>query len=253
MITSSKQLTSYAKRVLRRAERIVYATGHTVKCPYCGWEGWRFLSAGDVWKANRLCPGCGSLERYRMLALVLERLLAGRRGAKVLEIAPRLCVGELCKQRGWDYLSSDLNSAHAMVHADLRAMPMPDDSFDALVCFHVMEHIVDDRPAFSEIARLIRPDGFGLIFVPLGDGPTKEGAPESEWLQQYGQRDHVRIYGMDIVDRMTRSGLTVEVVDTHKYFAETEQVRHGLRGDDRLLFVVRKAASQSSTATLLTH
>jgi SAM-dependent methyltransferase len=228
---------------MRRAERLVFSTGHTVECPYCHWEGWRFLSAGDQWKANRMCPGCSSLERYRMLALLLDRKLADRDGVKVLEIAPKGCVGQLCKQRGWDYLSSDLNSPHAMVHADLRKMPMEDNSFDVIVCFHVMEHIVDDRPAFREIARLLQRDGVGFIFVPLGDGPTQEGAPESDWLRLYGQRDHVRIYGMDVVDRMTSSGLAVEVVDTRKYFSEAEQTRHGLRGDDRVLFIVRKAGA----------
>lgn len=241
MITPPKQLVSLAKRVLRRAERTVYATGHTVRCPYCQWEGWRFLTAGDSWKGNRLCPGCGSLERYRMLALLLERRLAGRDGASLLEIAPKPCVEQLCKRRGWDYLSSDLDSPLATVHADLRAMPMPDNSFDAIVCFHVMEHIQDDNPAFREIARLLKPDGFGVICVPLGDRPTQEGAPESEWTRLYGQHDHVRLYGMDIVDRMTSAGLAVDTVDTHAYFAAAEQARHGLRGDDRFLFVVRKA------------
>lgn len=243
MITPPKQLVSFARRLLRRAERTVYATGHSVRCPYCEWEGWRFLTAGDQWKGNRLCPGCGSLERYRMLAFVLDRKLAGRDGAKVLEIAPKQCVEKLCKRRGWDYLSSDLDSPHAMVHADLRAMPMDDDSFDAIVCFHVMEHILDDQPAFREIARLLKPDGFGVICVPLGDGPTEEGAPEAEWTRLYGRFDHVRMYGLDIVERMTRAGLAVETVDSHAYFADAEQTRHGLRGDDRFLFVVRKAAS----------
>ncbi len=242
MITPPKPLVSFARRLLRRAERTVFATGHTVRCPYCDWEGWRFLSAGDSWKANRLCPGCGSLERYRMLAFVLERNLAGRDGANLLEIAPKRCVQQLCKRRGWDYLSSDLDSPGAMVHADLRAMPMADNSFDAIVCFHVMEHILDDQPAFSEIARLLKPDGFAVICVPLCEGATREGAPKSEWTRLYGQADHVRFYGMDVVDRMKRAGLAVETIDSHTYFAGAEQTRHGLRGDDRYLFVVRKAA-----------
>lgn len=244
MITLPKQLVSLAKRALRGAERVGYATGKTVRCPYCGWEGWRFLTAGN-WQPNRLCPGCGSLERYRMLALVLERRLAGRSDAKVLEIAPKPCVQQLCKQRGWDYLSSDLDSPTAMVHADLRSMPMPDNSFDAVVCFHVMEHILDDGPAFSEIARLLKPDGFGVICVPLGKGPTQEGAPKSEWTRLYGRFDHVRCYGPDVADRMAQAGLTVETVDTHVYFAPAEQKRYGLRGDDRFLFVVRKRAQHS--------
>lgn len=242
MIPVPNRLASMARSALRRVETRVYATGKLVRCPYCGWEGWRFLTAGAPLRPNRLCPSCKSLERYRMLALFLDRKLAGRDGAKVLDIAPQPCVEQLCRRRGWEYLSSDLDSPTAMIHADLRAMPMADNSFDAIVCFHVMEHIADDIPAYREIGRLLRPDGFGVICVPLGEGPTQEGAPRSEWSRLYGRYDHVRLYGLDIVDRMVRGGLAVEIVDTHAYFAEAEQTRHGLRGDDRYLFVVRRAA-----------
>ena len=242
MITPPKQLVSFAKRLVRHAERTVYATGSSVRCPYCHWEGWRFLTTGDDWRPNRLCPGCGSLERYRMLALLLDRKLAGRTDVTLLEIAPKACIPLLCNRRGWTYVSSDLDSPRAMVHADLRAMPMPDGSYDAIACFHVMEHILDDVPAYREIARLLKPEGLGVICVPLGDGPTQEGAPPSEYTRLYGQKDHVRLYGMDIVERMTSAGLEVEVIDTLEYFSAAELTRHALRGDDRILFVVRKAA-----------
>lgn len=239
-MTPSRQLRSFAARIRRRAERALYWTGRTVKCPYCSWTGWRFLSAGEDPRPNRLCPGCSSLERYRFLALMLQRELAGKRDIELLEIAPKACLKQFCRARSWGYLSSDLDSPDAMVHADLRSMPMEDNRFDVLVCFHVMEHIADDAPAFAEIGRLLKPDGFGLICVPLGGERTAEGAPSQDWHRLYGRYDHVRLYGLDIVERMRAAGLTVQTIDTLTYFDDAQLTRHGLRGDDRFVFLVRK-------------
>jgi SAM-dependent methyltransferase len=237
-----RRLRSLAVRAQRRVERALFPLGNSVECPFCGWTGWRFLSAGRFNRPNRLCPRCGSLERYRMLPLVLERRFAGQRGLRLLELAPKPCFTAYCERSGWRYLSSDLSSRHAMVLGDLRRMPFAAGSVDVIICFHVMEHIHDDRTAFAELARLLAPSGVAVVCVPLRGSTTQEGAPESEWERLYGQADHVRYYGMDIEDRMRASGLTVERIDTLRYFAAAELDRHALRGDDRYLFLAGKAA-----------
>jgi SAM-dependent methyltransferase len=241
MIPSTKKLRALANRVQRRVERSVYRYGNSVECPYCKWTGWRFLSAGLYRRPNRLCPGCASLERYRMVPLVLARELRQPR-PRVLELAPKECLTKYCRDQGWRYASSDLSSPTAMVRGDLRAMPFASDSFDAIVCFHVLEHIHDDAPSFREIGRMLKPDGFGLLCVPLQGQVTQEGAPPSEWERLYGQDDHVRMYGMDIEQRMRDAGLQVQRIDTLSYFTAADLDRYALRGDDRYLFIVRKAA-----------
>jgi SAM-dependent methyltransferase len=235
------RLQALAIRAQRRVERAVFPLGNSVECPFCGWTGWRFLSAGLYNRPNRLCPSCGSLERYRMLPLVLERRLAGRTGLRLLELAPKPCFTAYCRRSGWRYTSSDLSSPLAMVRGDLRGMPFATSSFDVIVCFHVMEHIHDDRAGFAEIARLLAPGGVGILCVPLRGATTQEGAPQADWERLYGQSDHVRYYGMDIEDRMRAAGLTVERVDALRYFPAAEIDRHALRGDDRYLFFTGKA------------
>jgi SAM-dependent methyltransferase len=220
------RLRSLAVRAQRRVERTLLPLGNTVACPFCGWTGWRFLSAGLYNRPNRLCPRCGSLERY---------------GLRLLELAPKPCFTAYCRRTGWRYTSSDLMSPLAMVRGDLRGMPFATGSFDVIVCFHVMEHIHEDRAAFAELARLLAPGGVAIICVPLRGPTTQEGAPEADWERLYGQADHVRYYGMDIEHRMRASGLTVERIDTLSYFAADEIDRHALRGDDRYLFLAGKA------------
>ena len=219
----------------------MFPLGKGVECPYCQWTGWRFLSAGLHRTPNRLCPQCSSLERYRMLPLVLSRELAGRRDVRILELAPKPCFTEWCRrQTGWRYTSSNLASPLAMVLGDLRSMPFATGAFDAIVCFHVMEHIHEDGPAFAEIGRMLAPGGLAVICVPLRSGATLEGAPPADWERLYGQDDHVRFYGDDIVDRMQRANLRVERVDTHAYFSPSDLDRYALRGDDRYLFFIRR-------------
>jgi SAM-dependent methyltransferase len=232
-----------ATRVQRRFERTFYRYGNSVECPFCGWTGWRFLSAGLQFAPNRLCPSCGSLERYRMLPLVLAREV-GDLDVRVLELAPKPCFTDYCRRQArWKYVSSDLSSPTAMVRGDLRQMPIATNSFDVIVCFHVMEHIHEDGPSFHEIARMLTPSGIGIICVPLAGAITQEGAPESEWERLYGQSDHVRYYGMDIEQRMQAAGLAVRRIDTLSYFNSSELDRYALRGDDRYLFIVGKTVT----------
>jgi SAM-dependent methyltransferase len=178
-----------------------------------------------------------------MLALLLDRELGGRSKVSLLELAPKPCLKRLSDRRGWTYLSSDLEDRRAMVRADLRSMPMASDRFDVIVCMHVMEHIADDAPAYAEIGRLLKPDGIGVICVPLQGLHTQEGAPRADWTRLYGQHDHVRMYGMDVVDRMTAAKLAVRTIDTLTYFSEEQLTRFALRGDDRYLFLVQKSGS----------
>lgn len=44
----------------------------------------------------------------------------------------------------------------------------PSNFFDSVVVLDVLEHVDDDKNAFSEIARVLKPDGFFLFSVPLG-------------------------------------------------------------------------------------
>ena len=58
------------------------------------------------------------------------------------------------------------NKGIAVVCGDLCSIPCDDNSFDAIVCMDVLEHIQDDDLAVSELSRVLRPGGKFLITVP---------------------------------------------------------------------------------------
>lgn len=52
------------------------------------------------------------------------------------------------------------------VRCDLAAMPFSDASFDLVLCYNVIEHLVDPPRAFADFARVLRPGGHLVFKTP---------------------------------------------------------------------------------------
>ena len=141
---------------------------------------------------------------------------------RLLHIAPELGLAEVfAGVSGLDYVPADLDRRRYrqfknLESFDLQAAPFPDRSFDWVICNHVLEHVPDDRSAMREIYRMLKPGGFAILQVPLSMrlDATREDASitsAAERIRQFGQRDHVRLYGFDYYDRLAEAGFTVEL------------------------------------------
>jgi len=205
-----------SRRRLERAHR-----GTAVICPCCGWEGARFAPFRE--RAGAACPRCGSLERHRALWRFLTRGGRLESEPRVLHFAPEPCLEGLWGGAA-SYVSVDL-AGPATVQADITALPFPAASFDLVVCVHVLEHVPDDGTAMRELRRVTAPDGAVVVMVPRDPGRavTYEDpgiiAPAAR-LAAFGQDDHVRIYGRDLVDRLEAAGFET----TEEQSAEAEEI-----------------------------
>jgi ubiquinone/menaquinone biosynthesis C-methylase UbiE len=65
------------------------------------------------------------------------------------------------------YVTADKSAPEADIHIDITAMTFGDSRFDAIVCCHVLELILDDRAAMREMIRVLRPGGLAYIQVPF--------------------------------------------------------------------------------------
>jgi SAM-dependent methyltransferase len=148
-----------------------------------------------------------------------------------------------------DYVAADLEAERyrhfiAVKYADLTKLQWPEDSFDLIICNHVLEHIPDDRKAMAELYRVLRPGGLGILQVPFSTvlSQTIEDASvtcERERVRRFGQRDHIRIYGPDYFDRLRLAGFDVEIFDPIAHWGTSEISR--LRCDpEEKIFAVRK-------------
>jgi ubiquinone/menaquinone biosynthesis C-methylase UbiE len=102
-----------------------------------------------------------------------------------------------------------------MVKMDITDIQYPDESFDTVICNHVLEHVSDDRKAMREFYRILKKDGWAVLLVPIADiDKTYEDfsiTTEAGRLKAFGQGDHVRKYGRDYIDRLKSVGFNVTV------------------------------------------
>ena len=118
---------------------------------------------------------------------------------------------------------------------DITAIPVKDNHFDNILCYHVLEHIPDDRAAMQELFRVLKPGGKVIIQTPFKEGEIYEDfsivSPE-ERLKHFGQEDHVRIYSVEGLNkRLKDSGFEVEV----RKFEVEEGDNYGLKGKEVIL------------------
>jgi len=147
-----------------------------------------------------------------------------------LHVAPESCLAEKFKKE-YGYLSIDLDGKKAMMAMDLTAMTFEDESFDAIVCNHVLEHIPDDKKAMKELFRVLKPDGWASIQVPIKGDITQEDlsvTDPKERRRLYGQEDHVRYYGYDFTDRLKEAGFDVLLIPKSDLLEPDEQARMSL-------------------------
>ena len=224
--------------------------GRGRECPVCGCRRRKFLPYGYVTsRENALCPNCLSLERHRLIWLWIEResdLLSHPK--KMLHIAPEVALMRKFKQiyrtNESLYVTADLESPLATLHFDVQQIPLADEQFDIIICNHLLEHVESDHKALTELHRVMRHGGWGIILSPMDESRAETFeddtiVDEAERTRIFGQYDHRRIYGRDYADRLRRAGFEVEVIDYAQKLSPEERSRYALT--DEKLYIVRKS------------
>ncbi|TYA56651.1 class I SAM-dependent methyltransferase [Formosa maritima] len=219
-------------------------SGNAVECPICHSQFKIFKSYGVVERENAECLKCGSLERHRLLWKYLNEKLnffEGNKPIKVLHFAPeRIFFNEFIKSNNINYIPCDLypeyfnyNEQVQIEKVDITSIPYEDNSFDFILCNHVLEHIPNDKLAMTELFRVMKPGGFGILQVPLDPNliNTYEDftiiTPEAKEVA-FGQHDHVRVYGLDYKQRLENVGFKVCVDDFAQTLTKESCFKYGL-------------------------
>ncbi|MBU2922932.1 methyltransferase domain-containing protein [Winogradskyella psychrotolerans] len=178
---------------------------------------------------NVLSPSTLSLERHRLLWLYLKDETDFFTAEKsVLHFAPEQCFLKRFRSlKNLTYTTTDLLSPIADVKADICDLPFEDNSYDVILCNHVLEHIPDDTKAMLELFRVMKPGGYGIFQIPqdLNREVTFEDdsiTDKDERAKIFGQYDHVRVYGRDYFDKLRSIGFKVEEVDYTAQLSEKD-------------------------------
>jgi ubiquinone/menaquinone biosynthesis C-methylase UbiE len=221
--------------------------GNNFTDPIDGKSYRKFLPYGyGKQRENALSPGTLSLERHRQMWLYLQNETDFfTKNYKVLHIAPEQeFLRKFKKMKNLDYTSADLFSPIVDVKADILDLPFEDESFDVIFCNHVLEHIEDDRKAMSELYRVMKKGGWGILQVPMKNSLEKTYedftiTDPKERQKHFGQYDHVRWYGMDYFDRLKSVGFDAEANFYSQKFSDADIKKFGLNRNE-ILPIVRK-------------
>ncbi len=212
-------------------------------CPVCEHHFEEFAPFGA--RTDALCPNCLSLERHRLLWIYFQWLTKLFDGSprKMLHVAPEICFEKRLRERvGAGYLTADLDAKKADVQMDIMSIQFPDNQFDVIYCSHVLEHVPDDRQAMREFHRVLKPDGWAILQVPVYAEQTFENpalvTPE-EREREFGQFDHVRRYGPDYVDRLRETGFQVKVILATDLFEASILTLLGIRTKEDIYYCTR--------------
>lgn len=197
------------------------------RCPCCGLKLRSFVAGGyidhpEVYNPKRyentrqdvICPACYALPRHRILAAWCEAHIDELRCARILYFAPEYSMMLWMKRNGLTCTTADLN-ASADLRLDIQNTGLPDESYDAIICNHVLEHVDDFRAALREVYRILRRGGTFICSFPmdvhlelLDEEPeiqTDEGR-----LRRFGQIDHQRVFGMKADRFLEEAGFVVK-------------------------------------------
>jgi len=221
--------------------KIVYA-GSKRYCPVCENHVRKFLPFGDPPRSQARCPICKSLERHRLDWLFFARKtdLFDGKPKNMLHAAPEACLETRFRRiKNLDYLTADLNNPRATVKMDITSIDYPDNTFSVIYCSHVLEHVPDDHKAIAELYRVLKPDGWAVLQVPITSEITYEdpAITEPEERKKYfGQWDHVRRCGPDYIERMRSAGFFAECLYATDVLEELNCIKMGIHKEQPIFF-----------------
>lgn len=203
-------------------------------------------------KKEYTCPVCGASDRDRLMILMMKRLGLdqGYYEESLLQIAPAPAIEHWingncpCLQ----YDSTDLYMENVSFHADVQDMKeISDETYDYIICSHVLEHVQDDRKAMRELYRILKQDGFCLFLVPIALDCTEIdeewGLSEAENWRRFGQNDHCRRYAKaGLLERLREAGFSVHEANKD-FFGEEAFYQNGMT-ETATLYVLTKEADK---------
>ena len=190
----------------------LFYLGNTQQCNVCEKKLKSFIKKNNK---DLICPFCGSLARTRRLWSILNAKNSIK--GKLLHFSPSRSVYRILKKATHiDYYSSDFEDEFlADYNFDITQISQENETFDTIICYHILEHIVNDKAAISELFRVLKPNGVIYIQTPFKDGDIYEDYSITSPIERekhFGQNDHVRIYSPEgLKERLEIAGFKVDI------------------------------------------
>lgn len=148
---------------------------------------------------------------------IKQRAAEVRSGSRVLDVGAGTCpyrkLFSHCEYKTHDFkqyegvkLGGSNNYGDIDYVSDLTAIPVPDGSFDVVICTEVLEHVPDPAGALREMSRVTKAGGLLILTAPLGSGLHQlpfhfYGGFTPEWYRYFSG-----IYGLEVKEIKANGG-----------------------------------------------
>jgi SAM-dependent methyltransferase len=211
--------------------------------------GYAYFGKGEMTALETYsCVSCGASDRERLAAYWINLQLKTNKlsdKTRIIHFAPEAALSVKLRALNFEiYHTADLLMDGCDFKIDMMHMPFEDESYDFVICSHVLEHVEDDSQAIRELYRITRKGGDGIIMAPIimGLDKTIEDSTvrdEANRWRLFGQNDHVRAYAHDdYVNKIRSSGYLVQEYG-EKYFGKKVFQSLGLKRTSILYVVTR--------------
>ena len=215
----------------------VFYLGKKHQCNICSIKLRSFIRLKNQ---ELICPFCGSLSRNRRLWKLLNEDNSIR--DTILHFSPsRSLYRKLKRNKEINYYSTDYeNEFLANYKFDITKINQNNNTFDVIICYHILEHIIDDKKAMSELYRVLNINGVIYLQTPFKNGDIYENGTvvsAEERKIHFGQEDHVRIYSVKGLKKRLESvgfNVIVEAFDICK-----EDLYFGFKSPEIVLIITK--------------
>jgi len=230
------EITKKFEFTIRRV-LVLFYIGNKVYCNICESNLKRFILFDNN---DLICPRCGSLGRQRRLWEVINETIPFKESDFILHFSPSKILQKKLKAIYPNYVSTDYNgNLNTDKSYDIININAPDNSFDIVICYHVLEHIIDDMRAIYELNRILKPGGKLILQTPFKTGDIYEDysiTTKECRLKHFGQEDHVRIYSVQgLKSRIEKVLFNVEVLS----FSESASNKFGYKPEEYILLCTK--------------
>lgn len=194
------------------------------------------------------------------------QILTGGKPGKVLDIGcGRGFLLRAFQQAGWDVTGTEMSksaAAYACEKLGLRVrvgelaeLNFPENSFDAVIMWHVLEHFPRPYEVLRQVHRVLRPGGVFLVAVP-NFGSLEARIARDKWFHLDVPRHLTHFNGHALGRLMVDNGFLFEMVSTraleYDWFSATQSClnRVGLKHNFLYNLLRRRGAKIAGSANV---
>lgn len=230
--------------------------GNIVLCPCCGKTFNQFIDFNvnekdvnperykETYK-NKICPYCFSAPRHRIVCYYFNKNKELLPKNKIIMFGAEYSIKKWFCKNGFRYITADLFNRSAHKKVDIQNIPFADESWELIICNHVLEHIPDYKLALKELRRILTKNGILELTIPTDRNletvyEDVKIATKEDRKKYFGQYDHLRIFGNDFDKILSECGFSVEIINGDNLPDEIVGVVGPADTGDNRVYICRK-------------